>query len=151
MTYSTLSGTMTFAIGSEVFLFIVLTDSSFSRKKKKSRSLKLMKCNKILSTPQKSSAEEEEAEGNCDGKVRFIIVPAPCTLVVAGDLLGVEAWSLVNQVLVAALSQEILLLLMVEFPLPLKHLTHPHSKWGGLLCWKSFLPSSPVQSLRAPI
>lgn len=119
---------MTFAIGSEVFLFIVLTDSSFSRKKKKSRSLKLMKCNKILSTPQKSSAEEEEAEGNCDGKVRFIIVPAPCTLVVAGDLLGVEAWSLVNQVLVAALSQEILLLLMVEFPLPLKHLTHPLSK-----------------------
>lgn len=31
---------MTFAIGSEVFLFIVLTDSSFSRKKKKEQKFK---------------------------------------------------------------------------------------------------------------
>lgn len=41
---------------------------------------------------QNSSAE---ADSNYDGKVRLITVPALWMLVVAGDLLGVEAWSLV--------------------------------------------------------
>lgn len=113
------------------------------KKKKMSRSLKLIKWNKILLLRQTATMMGKWGSSLC--------LPFGCLLL----LRPLGSWSLVsgalvNQGLVAALSQ-ILLLLMVECSLPLKHLTHPLSKWGGLLCWKSFPSSRPMQSLRASI